>query len=183
MKIRNGFVANSSSSSYVCDVCSEVIEVYDSDFEGYGIIFCEKGHVLEDCHLDGDIEIIRHLEKDEALKRVKEFLDIYIEDEKKSSASWRLSLIKEGRNILDKALKIKDEDWESFFRDEVADYILWEFEPIISTENCIICNLEHISAITKKEYLLSIMGISEEELIKKIQEEFTDLEDLKRFFN
>ena len=40
MKVRNGFVSNSSSSSFVCDVSGESFEVYD----GEGVYHCCNGH-------------------------------------------------------------------------------------------------------------------------------------------
>ena len=50
MKIRQGFVSNSSSSSFVCEACDEVIEAYD----GEGNNECVSGHSLCDsCTKDG----------------------------------------------------------------------------------------------------------------------------------
>jgi len=46
MKIRTGFVSNSSSSSFVCDVCGHAEEIRDSDFSYASIIHCENGHVI-----------------------------------------------------------------------------------------------------------------------------------------
>lgn len=43
MKTRQGFVANSSSSSFTCDICLEGAEVY-SDSEGAYYLFCPRNH-------------------------------------------------------------------------------------------------------------------------------------------
>ena len=45
MKIRRGFVSNSSSSSFVWDLSGEAFEVYDG-LEDAGAIECENGHVF-----------------------------------------------------------------------------------------------------------------------------------------
>lgn len=47
MKVRKGFVSNSSSSSFVCDLTGEAFEIYDGEFGSeYGIISCVKGHTM-----------------------------------------------------------------------------------------------------------------------------------------
>lgn len=50
MKLRNGFVSNSSSSSFVCDVCGDAYEIWDSDSG----IYCENSHGICECHIDVD---------------------------------------------------------------------------------------------------------------------------------
>lgn len=46
MKIRDGFVSNSSSSSFVCGVCSRTAEGWDWNNSGGGIHTCTKGHTF-----------------------------------------------------------------------------------------------------------------------------------------
>jgi hypothetical protein len=43
-KIRNGFVSNSSSSSFICNVCNRISEGYDWNNSSGGIVQCEHGH-------------------------------------------------------------------------------------------------------------------------------------------
>lgn len=47
MKIRTGFVSNSSSSSYVCDVSGEAFEVHDGCFWDAGLCQCQVGHIFK----------------------------------------------------------------------------------------------------------------------------------------
>ena len=56
MKIRNGFVSNSSSSSFVCNICGQNYEGWDAsprdpEFE---CSECENGHVMCNEHLLDD---------------------------------------------------------------------------------------------------------------------------------
>ena len=44
MKIRTGFVSNSSSSSFVCEVCGDVESGYDVGARDVGFYECEHGH-------------------------------------------------------------------------------------------------------------------------------------------
>jgi hypothetical protein len=46
MKVRKGFVSNSSSSSFVCDLSGEVFEGYDSGISEFGCVQCVEGHTF-----------------------------------------------------------------------------------------------------------------------------------------
>lgn len=52
MKVRSGFVSNSSSSSFVCDICGEGGEIMTDSGETPGVFWCENGHCFCSCHLD-----------------------------------------------------------------------------------------------------------------------------------
>ena len=46
MKIRNGFVTNSSSSSFVCEVCGAIKSGYEMSLEEAGMLECDHGHIF-----------------------------------------------------------------------------------------------------------------------------------------
>ena len=46
MKFRKDFVTNSSSSSYVCEICGEEVSGYDISLQDYEMCECENGHIL-----------------------------------------------------------------------------------------------------------------------------------------
>ena len=54
MKIRNGFVSNSSSSSFICDICQEDYSGYDVDYSECEICECENGHSMCWQHLTNE---------------------------------------------------------------------------------------------------------------------------------
>jgi hypothetical protein len=59
MKIRKGFVSNSSSSSFICDVCGTAESGRDYSLEDAGMYECENGHIFCDTHIlniDDDLE-------------------------------------------------------------------------------------------------------------------------------
>ena len=56
MKIRNGFVSNSSSSSFICDVCGHDEAGYDLGLEDAEMYECQNGHIFCESHEVGDFE-------------------------------------------------------------------------------------------------------------------------------
>ena len=55
MKIRKGFVSNSSSSSFICDVCGEAVSGMDMSLDEAEMYECENGHIFcRDHVIDGD---------------------------------------------------------------------------------------------------------------------------------
>ena len=56
MKIRKGFVSNSSSSSYVCDVCGEDYSGYDASLADADMYCCENGHTYCEEHAKKNID-------------------------------------------------------------------------------------------------------------------------------
>ena len=57
MKIRSGFVSNSSSSSFICDVCGRMESGWDASLSDFEMYECENGHTLCEDELIGDTEI------------------------------------------------------------------------------------------------------------------------------
>lgn len=50
MKIRNGFVSNSSSSSFICEICNHTESGWDASPNDLGFSTCINGHILCDEH-------------------------------------------------------------------------------------------------------------------------------------
>lgn len=51
MKKRYGFVSNSSSSSFICEICGNTETGYDADYRDFGFVECENEHIFCDEHL------------------------------------------------------------------------------------------------------------------------------------
>ena len=65
MKIRNGFVSNSSSSSFICEVSGEVESGMDMSIREAEMYGCEKGHVFCERYLIDDKNEISSFEEDD----------------------------------------------------------------------------------------------------------------------
>ena len=55
MKIRTGFVSNSSSSSFTCDFCRENVAGWDMCLSEAEMVACVNGHVICESHFDKDL--------------------------------------------------------------------------------------------------------------------------------
>lgn len=62
MKIRAGFVSNSSSSSFMCDITGEISEGYDISLTDCEMVMCEHGHTF---HYDGFPEVEEWISSDD----------------------------------------------------------------------------------------------------------------------
>jgi len=74
MKIRTGFVSNSSSSSFICDITGGVESGYDCSYDDLGMSKCERGHVFYTKFLVKELDELTTEEK-------KDFLIKYHIDE------------------------------------------------------------------------------------------------------
>ena len=75
MKIRKGFVSNSSSSSFVCDVCGYETSGWDLSLSEAEMVECENGHTLSQEQLR---DILDRICKSENISQ--EDIDKYFED-------------------------------------------------------------------------------------------------------
>lgn len=120
MKIRNGFISNSSSSSFICNVCGGVESGYDESMQELGMQICEHGHCF---HISHNSDAFMEAGKDVWYNYIKKHL----------TESYR----EEGLNKLENDYIELDED--DFF-DEYADTLydlISEFG--VPEEYCPVC--------------------------------------------
>ena len=63
MKIRHGFVSNSSSSSFICDVTGRIASGWDMSLEEAEMCECKKGHTFSEYCVLNEKEFNELLEK------------------------------------------------------------------------------------------------------------------------
>lgn len=131
MKIRLGFVSNSSSSSFVCSVCGAIESGMDASLSDFGMVRCEYGHdMCESCvpgmDEDSDLDTIT-VDGDEHTNTV---FTVYSEDEydmvlrKEKCPICTMDKIEESLEILwlRKKLNMTDEEVSKAIKTEFKTY-------------------------------------------------------------
>jgi hypothetical protein len=160
MKIRWDFVTNSSSSSYICEVCSE--EVISSEgLYDTGMVQCENGHTFCEDHAVSSINF-----KVAALNIIKKQL------ENSYNYSWYTDKDRKNlQDIIDKA----DEMDEDELVDEASNYD--NCNENVPKECCPICQLKSISKNMAIRYLFKKNNMTMDSLTKEIQTRFTNYDE------
>jgi len=141
MKTRNGFVSNSSSTSFTCDVCGEDVSGWDLSRSDSGMQLCVNGHNFCDSH-EIDVEVTEDLMK-QALIGVAE---------KYRNATWK----KPGETDA-KIARIN-----ALSSDELED----EYRDFASDEGCIegkcpICQMQEVDDCDVVRYALIKLGFKD----------------------
>lgn len=156
MKLRLGFVSNSSASSFVCDICGRTETGWDG--EGYGVEIARCGsHEMCESHLKESFhEYCNHLPKDEL---VKLFEKEGFEPEKEDD--------------------LDEDDLEDL--DCVMEYFEEYMEGMLPDWYCPICKMEQFIGSELAQFLAKHNNISREGIIKLVQSKFTTYKEFKAY--
>ncbi len=156
MKRRSDFVTNSSSSSFLCDICGYETSGYDMSYRDAGMYQCVNGHEFCTHHA---IE----LSKEEMLKLILE-------------NSWNKRYdrsIKESVTIPESELVEMDEDTlMSFVVDSYSE---------VPEEICPICSMKKYKDTDILKYLLREKKTNMDAVFAEIQERFSTYSDFEKY--
>jgi len=149
MKIRNGFVSNSSSSSFVCDVCGETFSAMYLCLSEADMFKCENGHTICNSHkLIGDNKEYTEYTDAEKIELLKKWYKEIDEDQPKS-------------------FKYLNEYWE-----EYLEYINDETDDgnyDVEEKYCPCCNFTEITKDDAIAFYISTTGKSFKDICKEIK--------------
>jgi hypothetical protein len=81
MKLRTGFVSNSSSESFTCDVCKETVSGMDMGLSDADMYRCVNNHTFCEDHFEGEMNIEELFEQLAKEKKTGTSLDEMSEDD------------------------------------------------------------------------------------------------------
>lgn len=156
MKIRNGFVSNSSSTSFTCVISGDTESGWDMGLADVEMHECTNGHIFGDNYL---IE----------LPEVK----LTIADERR--------LVKERGDDKDRLLadSLDDEKFLGFFEEWSGDYEEDEYEQRYELDplRCPICQFKEVSRDELLPYVLYKLEMSKKELFAEMKATFNDWDE------
>ena len=159
MKIRTGFVSNSSSSSFICDTCKETFEGMDLSPSEVDHSTCVRGHVF--CN-ESKIEIGFQQKEKLLTEHYINNINSYRKNVEESSDKDVY------KNLLNDAIH-DQEQFKKMTGDEIED----NYEEIFyecSEEECPICQFEAYNDDDMCEYLRLSSGITRDEVFAIIKE-------------
>lgn len=158
MKFRKDFVTNSSSSAFICEICSYVAIGYDINLSDYDMYECECGHAFCQSHME---------------LTEKQIFDDVLEQELIKAASA------ENQDYLTELEKLRDAGEVDIF--ELSYITDIELRYALPKKYCPICQLHAVPDTTVLDYLLARDNISLVETKKEISSNFRNNEDLNTF--
>ena len=150
MKIRNGFVSNSSSSSFTCDVCGTTESGMDAGLSDFDMSECIMGHTFCNCHRDKKQE-----------PTVAEIRQGLISGEK--SKTYRKP--EDIQSNVDKLVAMTDSEIKEEFDENVDCYEVFSCM-------CPLCMMDDITENDALQYLLTKNNLTIKDVLGEVKTRF-----------
>jgi hypothetical protein len=150
MKIRNGFVSNSSSSSFVCDVCGTVESGMDASASDFEMTQCTADHCFCDSHTKDLPETTPQMIRENITAQINECTYTSAEDKAVS---------------LQTLADTEDEYLEDLLRDDYSDDGCPECQ-------CPICTLTALRSEDGYAYLKKKFNLTDANILTEIKADF-----------
>ena len=158
MKIRHGFVSNSSSSSFTCEICGETKSGYDCSRSDLGMEGCKNDHTFCQSYVVADSLTVEE-------KRALLIGNI--------SSYWKGA---ERQAKIDAFANMSPDEVETAFENADGDDGVWPC-------HCPICTFSEISMNERDLYLLRKAGKTWKEIEEQIKKEFSSYDDFQKFLH
>lgn len=180
MKVRLDFVTNSSSSSFICDVCGGVESGWDLCLSDVDMYECENGHVFHDFHMKTAYP------SELTYEQILDILESRLVSAENSvefnpDSSWAIerfeNLKKDIEELKDKK---EDEDLPLIIDSLTSDHEL-DSNYDLSSKWCPICQMESLSNSDIVGFLYKKLNSTKENIMSEMREKFSNYDELKSF--
>jgi len=173
MKIRSGFVSNSSSSSFICAVSGGVESGWDAGLDEFDMSQCPSGHEFYNKYL---VEVFPELVVQEKIKQAKEYLlevtqNEYFIKERPEQVTMAIEIL----SLFDSKLT---DDWLAMCDDEFNIFEEDEYGMVTNAE-CPICTMKHIKQKDLLKYVVNENKLNKETLEKEIRERYKNYDEFR----
>lgn len=173
-KFRMDFVTNSSSSSFICEICGNMESGMDCNLSDFDMVRCPCGHEFcEDHKLD--IEESFETRKEDAINIIKSQCDHY----KGYAGEYGKRLRYIALNYLERLNSISESDFEDLY-EELCEEYEEEFEDVSSLQ-CPICQMQKFKDDELVEYFIKSSGKNKDEIKESIIKRFQTYYNFKEF--
>lgn len=168
MKIRQGFVSNSSSSSFVCDICGAENSGWDMCLSEAEMYECENGHIICESHC---IDKINEIGKETI---VRNYITKYINENENSDIEYKKNYI----DIYKEFLANLDDDTDDDVFEEFMDEYM-EFRYHLPAELCPICSFDSLIDEDIAKYSLKKLEQTRDKLKEEIKNKFNSYDEFR----
>lgn len=170
MKIRTGFVSNSSSSSFVCDFCGNDVSGWDASLSEAEMFQCINGHTI----------CLNHLTEEEKesvnnpFKTKEEFIKAIMDSKDGQNSYWN----EKADELL---AEITDENWEDLINERYIGNFTDGPNYDAPASVCPLCTFKDISGDDIGNYLLKVLGQTKEQLLETVKTKFKSYKEFQTF--
>lgn len=168
MKIRTGFVSNSSSSSFICDVCGTIQSGWSLDLADTDMIMCVNGHVF--CS--------EHVEKPYGKKAIIEFLK---DQAKKSPKRGSDSPAPDYEGFIERLKNMPDDEPYDYSTEESRKFGLYNLQEEYPESLCPVCQMKAFRDEEVMLYMIKRSGMTYNDVYDEIRRTMKDYKTFKAY--
>lgn len=160
MKTRTGFVSNSSSSSFVCNVCGTAESGMDASPSDFEMSECTNGHIFCNSHAE----------------------DLFVDYDK--FREYILEYIKSDKYLNEEEKKEKCIELDDTSNDDLIDYMkkyLQEYGYGVPECQCPICSFSSLNPKNGFDYLKKTLTLTDEKILSEIRGRFKNYKEFREF--
>ena len=163
MKIRTGFVSNSSSSSFICDVCNTVEIGMDASIRDFEMSRCKNDHTF--CNSHGE-DLLKNISS----VNLRGYITKSIKDDKYTDDDDKNQQIKELCEVL-------DEDLLDFFNEHFNE----DDDDGLPEICCPICTFTELNDSDAFGYLKKKFNLTDSNILNEIKADFKSYDEFNKW--